>query len=279
MKLNVKQKGVNMKRLVLLSFLSVTTLGGAMAQDDLYFTPTKKNVERSAAQYGMPRDTYYSGSQRGVDDYNRRGGSHVQPIDSLGNDIINFDGVRGTYPDSLSDDYQYTRRMSRFDDYAWSDTYWSGYDAGRRDAWGLYDPWFYDPWYTGYGYYGWYYSPWRHYGWYDPWYGGHWWNGGWVGGVTYRPVRGGVVGTRNHGYVDRGRRNDFRGRQPGVSSNRTGSNFSNPRPFNRNDFSSPSVSAPSRNFSGSSFGGNRGGGFSGGNNGGGARSGGFVGRR
>ena len=107
-----------MKKIVFLSLALLALPTVLQAQDDMYFVPTKANVEKSMAEYGMPRDTYYSGSRRAVDDYNRQG-SFVQSIDSVGNDIISFDGAMGVYPDStgMADDYKYTRRMSRFDDY------------------------------------------------------------------------------------------------------------------------------------------------------------------
>ena len=114
-----------------------------MAQDDdMYFVPSKENVAKEAKTYGMPRNTYYSGSQRSVDEYNRRGMSSLTPIDSAGNDIIDFSAVRGVYPDSTytdqaDNDYQLTRKMSRFDDYTPSEAYWDGYRDGRWSS-----PWY-----------------------------------------------------------------------------------------------------------------------------------------
>lgn len=120
-----------------------------MAQDDdIYFVPTKENVAKEAEKYGMPTDTYYAGSTRSTDEYNRRAWSRVAPIDSAGNDIIDFSAEKGVYPDSAySDlnDYKYTRRMSRFDDYTPSAAYWLGYRDGRWAS-----PWYYP------GYYAWY---------------------------------------------------------------------------------------------------------------------------
>ena len=175
-----------MKKLVLLSVLLGAMPITMMAQDDdLYFVPTKENVAKEAEKYGMPTDTYYAGSTRSTDEYNRRAWSRVAPIDSAGNDIIDFSAEKGVYPDSAySDlnDYKYTRRMSRFDDYTPSAAYWLGYRDGRwASPWyypgyyAWYDPW-YDPWYFGnfgyYGYYGWYdpwYSPYYYSTWYYPW--------------------------------------------------------------------------------------------------------------
>lgn len=195
-----------MKRIVLLSVFALALSHAAFAQDDMYFVPTKANVEKSARDYGMPRDTYYCGSHRSVDEYNRHG-SYVQEIDSAGNDIIDFDYVAGIYPDTLSGggddtavtgggDYEYTRRMSRFDDYAWNNSYWAGYYDGRSASW--YYPWYSSAWY--------YYDPW-YCGWYDPWYYGHYgwygywggWHGSWWGRPHYAVAwRGGHSGTANH---------------------------------------------------------------------------------
>jgi hypothetical protein len=193
-----------MKKLLLISLfagmLPMTTV--AQVDDDLYFVPKKKSAEKVTDNYGMPADVYYSGSDRSIDEYNRRGRSTVEVLgnDTTANDIITFSAEKGVYPsdslanDSVSDeDYKLTKRMSRFEDYRLTDNeaFWAGYEAGRYD-WGWHSPWYYtrygwhDPWYYGrfgwydpwyYGYYSpWYYgyySPWYygHYGWYDPWYG------------------------------------------------------------------------------------------------------------
>lgn len=175
-----------MKKLIILSLMAMVLPINLAAQDDLYFVPTKANVKKSAEKYGIPKDTYYCGSNRNVDEYNRRLRSKVEYIDgdSTTNDIINFDAVRGEYPDSLSamqqDDYKCTRKMSRWDDYDCRDAYWHGYTDGRYDRWygwgAFYDPWYYSSWY------GWY-DPWLYSSWYGGWYGGWYgWHGGWYGG-------------------------------------------------------------------------------------------------
>ena len=117
-----------------------------MAQDDdMYFVPSKKssatvtNTNRygNSGSYNRPRDTYYSGSNRSIDEYNRRGGSYYQviPGDTTANDIINFSAVEGVYPDStIQDDYALTREMSRWDGYEPESSYWEGYADGRRDG-------------------------------------------------------------------------------------------------------------------------------------------------
>ncbi len=165
---------------------------GMLAQDDdMYFVPTKENVAKATKNYGMPEHTYYSGSNRSVDEYNRRLDSYAYPIDSTGNDIIDFSAVRGVYPDSAyaqpsdGDDYTLTRRMTRFDGYTPSEAYWDGYRAGRWASpwysWYDYDPWYWDSWYWHdpfyySSWYGWGY-PYRYSGWYSPYYYGY-----------YRPV-------------------------------------------------------------------------------------------
>ncbi|MDD6008746.1 MAG: hypothetical protein PUC25_05055, partial [Prevotellaceae bacterium] len=140
-----------MKKLIVIAMLTLVLPLNVAAQDDLYFVPTKANVKKTSENYGMPKDTYYCGSSRDVDEYNRRLRSSVQPIDSDSavNDVISFDAVRGEYPDSLAalteDDYKYTRKMSRWDD-DYRNAYWYGYTDGRFDRWYGWST-FYDPWY------------------------------------------------------------------------------------------------------------------------------------
>lgn len=282
-----------MKKFLLLSVFAFLLSVNVVAQDDdMYFVPTKKNVEKAKKDYGMPHDTYYSGSDRSVDEYNRRiPGSSVTAIDSLGNDIINLDGEVGEYPDSLGD-YTYTRKMSRWDDYEWKDGYRAGYADGRFGTWGWggyypyysgwyggwYDPWFYDPWYYGWGYAGWY-NPWYYgYGWgYPHYWHNHYW-GGWYpgGGIAYYR---GSTGTRNHS-AGRGSSNhsgyNYR-RYNSVGNNRGYANnnrYNNNTNTNRNmNFGGVRNSNGNTYQNNSSFGGTRsnGGGFSGG---GGSRGGG-----
>lgn len=295
-------------------FISVITMAVplvSLAQDDMYFVPKKADKIKSTLEYVSPRDTYYSGSDRNIDEYNRHG-STVTEIDSTGNDVIDFDGLSGVYPDSVTayqdDDYTYTRRMSRFDDYVWADSYWAGYYAGRSARWGWYDPWYYG---------GWYYDPW-HYGWYDPWYYGyygyHGWYGHWWGHpgyvVNYNPrpagtfrhitgtgrrplagLRGTTTVTGGIANRDRIRTGNLRNKtfsatdRFGVNrntntSNRIQNNI-NRNNNRRNDINTATPTRPSGSFgSGSGFGGSRsGGGFGGGSRssgGGGSR---FGGRR
>ena len=199
-----------MKKLLLISmFAGMLPLTMVAQDDDLYFVPKKKSVERVTDNYGMPTDVYYSGSDRSIDEYNRRLKSRVEVIggDSTLCDTISFSAEKGVYPnDSISDeDFKLTKKMSRFDDYRISDNeaFWAGYAAGRYDwAWhspwyytryGWYDPWYYtrwrwyDPWYYDW-YYGWY-DPW-----YDPWYYGYGWYSGWYAPRYYGWYSGGSVG-------------------------------------------------------------------------------------
>ncbi len=277
-----------MKRMIILILAIGAFVTDAMAQDDMYFVPTKKNVEKSAAEYGIPADTYYAGCDRTVDDYNRRR-STVQPIDSAGNDVITFDEVAGVYPDSSADgtdDYKYTRNMSRFDDYDWYEPYWAGYADGRFDNWGYYSSWTwgypyygYRSWYWGYPYH--YYSSWY---WDRPWYGG-----GWHG--HYVPHYGGYAYSRPNGVRHFGR-SDFSGERTGVNSatarrnfNGTVRNFSGKRGAtyssdfsgrrNTNTYNNTQINRQPSSFSGSfssprggsSFSGPRGGGGGGGSHG------------
>lgn len=225
-----------MKKWILLSvMLGAVSLSSLAQDDDMYYVPTKKNVARDRASFGIPADTYYSGSSRGIDEYNRRWNSsyEVLPVDT--GDIISFAGIEGVYPDSLGD-FTLTQRMSRFDGYEPSAAYWAGYSRGYSDSWGwhspwyysyypwydwYYDPWYYDSWYWG-GWYGWYgpwYSPWYrgYYSYYDPWY----YSGGGVAYNRYYP------GTENHGRISGAGSSGFAsGRTRSFSSGTFGSSRS-----------------------------------------------------
>ena len=65
--------------------------------DDVYFTPKKSSVEKIAnrsANKDESRTTYYSGSNRDVDEYNRRGNSwtHYQQmgVDGKGRKVMSL---------------------------------------------------------------------------------------------------------------------------------------------------------------------------------------------
>ena len=306
-----------MKKLVLISMLVGAMPLAMMAQDDdLYFVSKKKKstvVEEVHDNYGMPKDTYYAGSNRDVDEYNRRFRSQVEQIgDSSKVDVISFKGEKGVYPDSIKEDFKLTKKMTRFEDYRLSDNaaFWAGYMAGRDDwGWGWHSPWYYsrwgwyDPWYSP-----WYYSsrywydPWYYgyAGWYDPWYYRGYW--GWGYPYRYRPVVVVGGGGRHYNHIGTGsiRRNgstyshyrsgymgnssrfsSLRQRANTMSGGRTYSSGNNIRSGSGN-FSGyrGSGSRSSGSFSGGgNFGGSRssGGGFSGGSRGGGGSFGGSRG--
>ena len=92
-----------MKKLFLLFVLIGAMPLFMMAQDDdLYFTPSKNKAAKESSRKETP--TYYVGSTRDVDEYNRHGRfrSSYQKVgtDSLGNDIIEFHVGDGIYPDT-----------------------------------------------------------------------------------------------------------------------------------------------------------------------------------
>lgn len=267
-----------MKKWILLTVVMVLPLTMLAQDDDMYFVPTKENVAKEKKSWGMPADTYYSGSNRSVDDYNHY---KMAPSDSVGNDIINFSAVRGVYPDSTymdssaASDYQYTRRLSRFDDYSPSEIYWEGYRDGRWSS----------PWYYSSAYYPWY-DPWYD-PWYTPWYDWRYhyygWGWGWYSGYYYpwyryhRPYYY-VSHTYRHGGSYRGYRSN---NTPYARSQRR--NVERSRDFGRPFGGSRNNSGSNRTFGGGggssrSYGG--GGSFGGGSRGGGGGSrGGFGSRR
>ena len=122
-----------MKKLRILSVLFGVMPLAALAQDDLYF-PSSDMAKQEALRYDSVYNRRYS--ERDVDEYNRYGRSFgyykYNGKDSLGNDIIELYPSDGSDPEVLStdstrfyrdrtysydDDYRYSRRMSRFDDF------------------------------------------------------------------------------------------------------------------------------------------------------------------
>ena len=208
---------------MILSMVFAALPAAMMAQDDdMYFASSKQKNQQSARDIQSVNvrrgtDVYYSGSQRSVDEYNRRLQSNYEVLPADTGDIISFAPVEGVYPDSVGD-FQLTRQMQRWDDYVPTTAYWEGYAQGQRDSYGWHSPWYYSsyyPWYDSWYYYDpWYYSSW-HYGWYgDPWYYGwgypyyHRYYGGWYGGWGYYHPRhyyygGGRVYARQNGTIDR----------------------------------------------------------------------------
>lgn len=220
-----------MKRLMMLLVIAGIVSLPIMAQvDDLYMmpSPTQKSVK---TETNDSRPSYYRGSDRKVDEYNRAGKfrSTYQRIGkaSRGNNGYVLQGERGVAPDTsyvdttyvypevaeYDNDFEYSRRMCRWDGYY---DPWLYAHAPWRYGWyrGWYDPWFYgyggwyDPWY--YGWYDGWYNPWYYgYGsWYGPYYRG--WYGypyGWYGGVYVRHTGGnprGLTGNRTWSYSQRG---------------------------------------------------------------------------
>ena len=263
-----------MKKLILLTVVAALPLGLMAQDDDMYFVPSKENVAKEAKTYGMPKNVYYSGSDRSVDDYNRRMWSKVEPIDSAGNDIIDFSAVRGVYPDSteVSEyDYKYTKRLNRFEGYtSTSDAYWEGYRDGRWSSpwyyssyYTWYDPWYWnDPWYYGYyGYYSSWYSPWYYRGYYRPYRYWGWYGPRYYARSYYRPSRDYQRLVRSNPPAG------YRTYSNGGRATYSRGSFGNGSTMSRGTFGGSSTRS-----SGGSFGGGRSGGGSFG--GGGGRSGG-----
>lgn len=165
-----------MKKFFLVSVLMGVLPLSMMAQtDDLYFVPKKKSAKQTSVNPRTSQNVYYSGSDRHVDEYNRRGSSYEVIGGDTINDIIDFSAVQGVYPDTIqadslmTEDFELTRRMQRFDDYNLSANaaFWAGYNAGLYDwGWGWHSPWYYNR-------YGWFGT------WYDPWYYGSYWSDPW----------------------------------------------------------------------------------------------------
>ena len=199
-----------MKRLLILALAVVPVL--AMAQDDLYFTSSKKakeKAQKSAPSMKARVETYeppvvvdYQSNRRSEDEYNRRyvyGGDYQNAggmyADSLAASV-DADGYVAEYDmDDPELDYRFSRRLVRFHNprlYALASPYYWDlyYGYGAWDY--LYDP--YDPWIYHYGWrYGWTWGPW------DCWYGGIWgWHSpyawsywGWGPGWHHPPMHGG----------------------------------------------------------------------------------------
>lgn len=290
-----------MKKNILALFLLGLISSGAYAQDDMYFMPKKtEKVVKEVA----PVEPYYE-NRMDVDDYNRRGffgnQGYALSSDTTANDVINFStsdsldaagyaGVGDEYDEGYNpeDDYVYSRRMSRFDDFYWYDPWYYGW----------YGPYWYGSpyWYAYSGWYSPWYDPW-YYGWYRPW--GYGWYYSWYRPVSYyRPYRG-ITGTSNHGRVSYGYTGSanknfrgYRGTTNRLNNNRSYNNnrYNNSNKdynrFNgnrRNNYNNQNTMSRPPYNNNSSFGGIRGGGSFGGGSFGGSRGGGggghFGGRR
>ena len=228
-----KKEITTMKTIKISLMLVMLVSSSAFAQtDDLYFVPKKekkvvRDVTRIQENEWNDAPAYYAGSNRSVDDYNRRGRlrstySNIEATDSAAMDIIDFEAGSGVYPDSIGldstvtatprrharamsdysdDDYQCCRRMQMFDGWyaPWAyygDPFYGPYWSRGWGGW--YDPWMY-------GYAGWY-GPWRYgyYGWGWPYYSSYYWGVWGYPGYWTRPivaVRRGHTGTLQ--YYDR----------------------------------------------------------------------------
>lgn len=81
-----------MKKLVLFSIMALVLPTTLLAQDDVYFTPSKESIREYKAEKAARRNTYYSGINKSDNEYNRR--ETLDKVykkigrDSLGNDIV-----------------------------------------------------------------------------------------------------------------------------------------------------------------------------------------------
>ncbi len=206
------------KYLFLLPFVFAAVSVWAQSDDDVYFVPKK------AAEKKTVTETYYCGSDRDVDEYNRHGGLYSSVTPTGDDDTFDFDGEEGVYPDSIAggdfasdapfldspdeDDFQYSRELDRWygDDGPCVDDPYDWYLCRRLYGYPWYGWWsgWYSPLYYS-GLWGWY-DPW-YYGWWGGWYGwyypSYWWGGGWWGGHHGWLASGG----RGYGYSNRGGRN------------------------------------------------------------------------
>ena len=283
---------MDIKKIVLITVVSCMASVCTMAQDDMYFIPKKVNKHVTTVQKQQSVNVTY----RDIDEYNRRGhfASRYQNVDldTLYSDVIVFDTTTVDtitnevlnedleYAYEPEDDYVYSRRLSRFDDFYWYAPLYYG--------WYGYAPYWYGRpyWYAGLYYDSWY-DPWF-YDWYRPW----GWHYSWYWPVSHYHRYYGVTGTTNHSRSYRrgnGVNNNFRrfrgtgnrvnnsqnvyNRNSGRANNNRfrgnrQNNYNRQNNFNRyNTQSRPSYNNSFRdtrgggNFrSGGSFGGNRGGG-------------------
>ena len=283
------------KSTMVLMLLTLAACGVNAQNDDMYFVPKKKSVKQATPRYEDDRQpAYYVGSSRDVDEYNRHSRLHssyqvIEHNDSVGNDIISFDGAGEGYPDTVSSDSLTVMKSRRHR--ASRDKYDDDYALCRRMQ--MFDG-FYDPWLYGYvGYYDPFYAPYWTVGWGGLYYYSYWNGWGWPGYVAGPAVavRRGHTGTL--GYYDRSnyagttRRSDRDYRRGIAVNNRSsygvGRTYGNSNSqmtvgtrrhdtstFNNNGFQQ---SAPSATFGSGSRGSFGGGSFGGGSFGGGSRGG------
>ena len=260
-----------MKKWMFLSMVLVALPAALMAQDDdMYFASDKSVKTTQQKPVRVSENTYYSGSSRSIDEYNRRYGSGYEVLPADTGDVISFAPVAGVYPDSVSD-FQMTRQMQRWDDYVPTTAYWEGYAQGQRDSWGWHSPWYYSayyPWYDSWYYDPWYYDSW-YYGWHRPWYGGYY---GWGWGYPYYGWYGGwyhhswghhhvYYANRQPGTIDRYGRTSggFTGARSSMANNSRGTSVrNNSRPTTGSNVRNTGTVRVNSNVSGSgNFTGNR----------------------
>ena len=237
-----------MKKLFLISLLTLPVVNAMAQDDDLYFAPDMtgviENVQENSpsvnvrtprrtetAVYDKSKLSVYNNSSRDEDEYNRRynfssdyqteGGADYS-LDYESNDtIFNTDTI---YDDT--DDYAYSRRILRFHSprvavalsspYYWDLVYGYGVYDYLYDAY--YDPFFYS---WGWGY-GWSWGPWSCWygglwGWHHPYRWSYWgWGPGWHHGHYGR-----YYGWNHGRYSDRGGMGGFRNRYDKGHSIRT----------------------------------------------------------
>lgn len=195
---------------ILFFIMALSLSAVAFAQDDdMYFIPKKQSTVKQATQ------TYYVGSDRDVDEYNRHGNLYSSVTEIDNDDIIDFDAELGVYPDSVETDslyeYPYFDPEYEVDDFIYSRELDRWYDGDEvllddpeewgpyRGYFGFYSPYYYDYYWWGGWYSPWYYSWWG--GWYHPWYYSGWW-GGWHGGGHHLWL---ADGRHGRGHSNRGR--------------------------------------------------------------------------
>ena len=189
-----KQDTVMNKQLFLLLAFIVGSAVSTLAQDDLYFVPTKKKAKKAQpVQYDATEyDDWAEGrnSDIDIDAYNRRGDAahkdadtYPEPADestSLTNRIVRFHAPGITV---VSSPY-YTDYIDVYTDpwyafyrpYSWYDFGWHNY-YGWHSSWWWGTPYYwhsacYDPWWGWHGHYHPIYHPGYHHAWH-PSHGGH----------------------------------------------------------------------------------------------------------
>ena len=175
----------------------------AQDDDDMYFTPRKKQQTQRTTRVGQgtvtvvadnPTIEVYNQNSRDEDEYNRRTTGYDGSYQTGGG----YDEAEEAddEADRNDEDYYYSRRILRFrsprvgialsSPYYWDLVYtWGAYDY-------LYDTYYYDPFFWHYGWgYGWSWGPWS--SWYSPFWGWHhpyhWTYWGWGPGWHHTPYR------------------------------------------------------------------------------------------